>query len=1081
VNDGQIGGNFLAGGGAVGALMRSHDWSCSPLGPPQDWPQSLRSVVGLLLNSKFPMFVAWGPQLGFLYNDSYAEILGAKHPAALGSRFHDIWAEIWPDISPLIDSAMAGEATWRENLPLLMNRQGFDEQTWFTFSYSPVRDESGAVAGMFCAVAETTPQVLAERHIRAETERLREMFEQAPSHMAVVRGPQHVFELANTEFHRLFGQRALVGMPLAAALPELDRQGYTAKLDLVRRTGDPFIGRGVAIMLPRPGGAAEHFIDFVFQPIKDPAGAVSGVFIEGADVTDRARAMAEARRRSEQLRALAESVTRVAATARLEDKLAEVARAARTITGAPRARITLAQGVPIDDPPGAPAAADAPRAADAVAAPDAPAIAVPLDARDGGRLGTIRLAGRPDATPFDAADEAILVQLAQSAAAAIEQGRAEAALRDSEARYRTLFESIDEGFCVIEFIEDADGRIVDYRHIEANPALAIRSGIPGVVGRTAREVLPDEAQEWIDVFAAVLRSGEPLRFERRLRTTGRWLELFAFRLESPERRQLAVLFHDVSHHREVAATLRRVNDELEQRVADALAERKLLADVVEGADTAVAVIDNDYRWLAVNRAAEHEFTRAYGTRPELGRSMLEQLAALPEHRDALQAVWQRALAGEAFTVVAPFGDPARARPDYELRFTPLRDASGRQIGAYAFIDDVTERLRGQRQLAEAQDALRQAQKMDAIGQLTGGVAHDFNNLLTPIMGALEMLRRRYDSDERVQRFTAGALQAAERARILVQRLLAFARRQHLEPRPVDVRELVANMADLLAHSLGPRIVLALELAEGVGPALVDPNQLELALLNLAVNARDAMAGEGRLTLRVRGETLAAQRGLADGDYVCIAVIDTGVGMDAETVRRATEPFFTTKEVGRGTGLGLSAVQGLAEQSRGAFTLQSSLGRGTTATLWLPVAEQAAVPMEEPPDARSVAAAGGAGPILLVDDEELVRIGTADMLTEAGYRVTQAGSAYQALQLLKQGAAVALLITDYAMPGMTGTQLVREALALRPGLKVMMITGYTAVGDAEAGNLPRLAKPFRQADLAAAVAELLAEGTEGPAA
>src|SRR5689334_5092351 len=199
---------FPAGGGDVGALMRRWDWSRSPLGPPDTWPQSLRTVVTLLLQSQFPMFVAWGPDLGFLYNDAYAEILGAKHPKALGSRFHDIWAEIWPDISPLIDAAMAGEATYRHDLPLVMNRRGFDEQTWFTFSYSPVRDEAGRIAGMFCAVQETTDRVLAERRLAAETERQRRMFEQAPGFICTLRGPEHVFDFRNAAHRRLFGDRA---------------------------------------------------------------------------------------------------------------------------------------------------------------------------------------------------------------------------------------------------------------------------------------------------------------------------------------------------------------------------------------------------------------------------------------------------------------------------------------------------------------------------------------------------------------------------------------------------------------------------------------------------------------------------------------------------------------------------------------------------------------------------------------------------------------------------------------------------------------------------------------------------------
>jgi PAS domain-containing protein len=269
---------FLKGGGAVGAMMRNHDWSGSPLGEPDLWPQPLRTVVSLLLNSKFPIFVAWGKDLGFLYNDAYAEILADKHPRSLGARFHDIWAEIWPDIWPLIEAAMAGEASYRENLPLTMNRKGFEEETWFTFSYSPVRDETGGVGGMFCAVEETTAQVLGERHRRAETERLREMFEQAPSYIAVVRGPDHVFELANAEFHAMVGRQHLIGLPYGEALPEIDRQGFTARLNEVRVTGRPFVGRSMTAIINRASGPVERVIDFIFQPIRAPDGTVSGVF-----------------------------------------------------------------------------------------------------------------------------------------------------------------------------------------------------------------------------------------------------------------------------------------------------------------------------------------------------------------------------------------------------------------------------------------------------------------------------------------------------------------------------------------------------------------------------------------------------------------------------------------------------------------------------------------------------------------------------------------------------------------------------------------------------------------------------------
>lgn len=308
---GKSGGlDFLLDGGSVGELMRAKDWSASPLGPPGSWPQSLRSVVGLLLNSTFPMFVAWGPELGFLYNDAYAEILGAKHPAAIGSRFQDIWSEIWPDILPIIEKALAGQSTFHSNLPLTMNRRGYEERTWFTFSYSPVRDESGAIAGMYCAVKETTGEVLAERERLDENERLRRLFAQAPSVMAVMRGEQHVYELANDAYMALVGHRDVLGRPIREALPDLAGQGFYEQLDRVYATGEAFRAHAAPVRLERADGSAdERYIDYVFQPIRDARGDVGGIFVVGNDVTGAVHANEElrdaARRKDEFLAMLA--------------------------------------------------------------------------------------------------------------------------------------------------------------------------------------------------------------------------------------------------------------------------------------------------------------------------------------------------------------------------------------------------------------------------------------------------------------------------------------------------------------------------------------------------------------------------------------------------------------------------------------------------------------------------------------------------------------------------------------------------------------------------------------------------------
>jgi PAS domain S-box-containing protein len=398
---------------------------------------------------------------------------------------------------------------------------------------------------------------------------------------------------------------------------------------------------------------------------------------------------------------------------------------------------------------------------------------------------------------------------------------------------------------------------------------------------------------------------------------------------------------------------------------------------------------------------------------------------------------------------------------------------------FAFGRDVTADRERQAELEAAQEALRQSQKMEAVGQLTGGVAHDFNNLLTPIMGSLDMLRRRLPADDpRAQRIVDTALQATERAATLVQRLLAFARRQDLQARAVDVGELLGGMDDLLARSLGGSIRVTVDTPPDLPPARVDPNQLELAVLNLSINARDAMPGGGTLAISARPASVDKRTSdLKPGRYICIAVADTGVGMDAETVRRAIEPFFSTKGVGKGTGLGLSMVYGFAAQLGGALRLSSEPGAGTTAELWLPVSDEAVARADDL--RRAPRQAARAANILLVDDEDLVRMGAADMLTDLGYQVVEARSAAEALALL-DGREVDfdLLITDYLMPDVNGAELAERVRRARPALPIMLVTGYTNLAEDAATDLPRLTKPFRQDDIAAQVAAMLRRQTAG---
>jgi signal transduction histidine kinase/DNA-binding response OmpR family regulator len=400
---------------------------------------------------------------------------------------------------------------------------------------------------------------------------------------------------------------------------------------------------------------------------------------------------------------------------------------------------------------------------------------------------------------------------------------------------------------------------------------------------------------------------------------------------------------------------------------------------------------------------------------------------------------------------------------------------------------IEERTR-EREVALAQ--LFEAQKIDTIGQLTGGVAHDFNNLLMAVLGSLELLKKRLARDDaRSHRLLDNAVQGAERGAALTQRLLAFARRQELKPETVDVRQLMAGMEDLLARAVGPGVRIGQELPTDLPPVRVDSNQLELAILNLAVNARDAMPVGGSLAIVARAQRVPssdpdAPRELPPGPYVRLDVVDTGLGMDEATLARATEPFFTTKGPGKGTGLGLSMVQGLAVQSGGAMTVKSEPGKGTTIALWLPQDEGAdAALVHVGPSAPEQAGPVALGPemtVLVVDDDLLVAAGTAAMLEDLGHRVLEANSGHQALDALRrEGRGIDVVITDQAMPGMTGLELARHIRQSYPLLPVILASGYAEIEDvAEYGVLPRLAKPFRQSELAAVIAAACGRGGPG---
>jgi PAS domain S-box-containing protein len=453
--------------------------------------------------------------------------------------------------------------------------------------------------------------------------------------------------------------------------------------------------------------------------------------------------------------------------------------------------------------------------------------------------------------------------------------------------------------------------------------------------------------------------------------------------------------------------------------------------------------------------------------------------------DVANHVPQRALA----TVVSEGryeGQGWRVRKDgtrflVHVVIDPIRNEQGELIGYAKITRDVTESVQAQQEIKETREALFQAQKMESLGQLTGGIAHDFNNLLMVILGSLELARKRVPQDSKVQSLLNNAIAGAQRGATLTQRMLAFARRQELDPQPVDVGGLIRNMSDLLCRMLGAGIRVDTQFPLVLRPVLVDMSQLEMAVMNLVINARDAMGGEGRILISAREDSFPASPPGSDR-LICIAVIDTGPGMSEATLQRAMEPFFTTKGAGKGTGLGLSMVHGLAAQSKGHFVLKSVVDEGTRAELWLPVAEVHSSPdatepvsTQSPPDTFHVQPLD----ILLVDDDPLVLISTGAMLEDLGHRVTPAAGGQAALACLTQGERFDLVITDMAMPEMNGVDLANTLEQLFPALPIILSSGFAEVAVDLKSALTRLPKPFDQSALARVIADMLRARNEPP--
>jgi len=984
---------FLGSSGELARLISRYDWSAT-LGPLDDWPSSLKTTVSLMIHSPVPMVLLWGPLGYMLYNDAYSVFAGGRHPALLGSEVRKGWPEVASFNDNVMRVGLAGGTLSYKDQELTLNRTGTPKKAWMDLDYSPVMDESGEPGGVIAIVVETTERVLSQQRLAAATERQRRQFEQAPGFVIIMSGPDHVVEFVNETHRRVFGSHDWVGKPIREAFVNIEGEDFLDQLGTVYATGETFEVRGAELRFRRSAEAPveRRFLSFMYAAITDESGAVTGIFCDGFDVTERELATA-ALRESEALFRFLDRLGR--ATARSEDANAILAITTRSV------------GEYLDVANCAYADMD----------PD----------QDG---FTIRGDWSTPSSP------------------------------SMMGHYRLA----DFGDLAVGKLRAGEPFIVNDNHAELEPAAAA-------------------AFEAIGVAATVCM---PLVKE------GRLTALMAIH----DKRPRTWTAHEL-------AVIREVTERSWAHIERVAVEAELRANV------------DNFRTLA-RAMPNHVWTaRPDGHLDWFNERVYAYSGAEPGTLDGLN--WttivhpdDAAAAGERWTQALTTSSGYEAqfrirRADgawrwHIARAIPLKGEFGevvRWIGTNTDIQDqkeIAEALRDlnatleervqqrTRDLVQTQDALRQAQKMEAVGQLTGGIAHDFNNLLMGVTGSLQLLARRLQQGtvEGSERYIEAAQASARRAASLTQRLLAFSRRQTLDPKATDVNRLIGGIEELIRRSIGPTIELEVVGAGGLWATRVDRSQLENSLLNLCINARDAMTPDGgRLTIETANKWLdqhaARERDLPPGQYVSLCVSDTGTGMPPDVIERAFDPFFTTKPLGQGTGLGLSMVYGFVRQSGGQVRIYSELRRGTTVCLYLPRhGGDAGTEDERNTDAPS---AGHGETVLVIDDEPTVRMLVMDTLEESGYRVLAAEDGPRGLALLRSPERVDLVITDVGLPGgMNGRQVADAARLLRPGLKVLFITGYAenaVVGNGHLEpNMAIMTKPFNVADLANRVRDLI---------
>ena len=1017
----------------------AHDWSDTPLGAIHSWQTSLRTTVALVVRCPTPMALLWGEHGILIYNDGYAAILGNKHPSALGCAVRDVWPEAAEFNAQVVRQVLAGESVSYRDQSFILQRNGQTQRAWFDLDYAPVFD-GNRVAGTLALVHEQTSLKLVTRQLELEREQFVALFEQAPTFMAVLHGPEHRIERINPGYARLIGHRDVIGKTVAEALPEAVERGYVAMLDEVFRTGKAVSATGALYSVqPAPSGAAsDRFVDFVYQPIRDADGVVVSIFVEGVDVTERevvATAKRESDARNSQI--LNSAVDYAIIAFDLDGKVTQWNEGARRVLGWTADDMLGQSGLRLFTPEDIAAALPQSEMRDALAK---------------GRCSDERWQVRKSGERFWASGEmtplrneaGLPVGFVKVLRDSTERKVAEKAVQDSAAKFRILAQALPNQV----WTAAADGR-VDWANNQFHEYAGTQpAAVDGHVWTAF--VHADDAAQALAAWRACVASGAPYGAEMRLK-----------------RADGAYLWHLVR-----ALPLRTTAGVASQWIGTAtdIHERKLLEAqstrdlnrIWSLSQELMLVCDYTGRISAVNPATTRHL--GWAAHEMVGKVLSDFL-----HPDDMAST--AAEVGKLSAGVTTLAFENR----YMTRDGAYRLLSWTAVPDSGMIHAVARDITRER---ATENALRQSQKMEAIGQLTGGVAHDFNNVLAVMRSAIDLMRLVQLTDERRRRYIDTISDAVTRATKLTSQLLAFARRQALQPVVFDARQNIEMVSEMTGSLAGVRIRQHILLPDQ--PCLVhaDPSQFDTAIVNLAVNARDAMDGSGTLTISVEHvSAIPASRSTARiaGRFVAVSVSDTGVGIPEQHLAQVFEPFFTTKGAGQGTGLGLSQVFGFARQSGGEILVDSKVGSGTTFTLYLPRAaqegQQAAVTVRSDDIAR-----GGGDLVLVVEDNPDVAVAVEQTLQELGYSTVTVSSGEAALVELETDATrFAAVFSDVVMAGISGIELGKAVRLRYPALPVVLSSGYSYVLARNTDHgFTLLPKPYSLEDLARTLSEATAK-------